>query len=59
MGHHRPLFNLFLVFSSKQYEFYNKLMCKKCPALGFKLMRASFYSDDPSSNPAEAYSFYL
>ena len=29
------------------------------PALGFKLMRASFYSDDPSSNPAEAYSFYL
>ena len=30
IGQPRPLFHLFSVFSNKQYNFYNKSMCKKC-----------------------------
>ena len=26
MGHHRPLFLLFSVYSNKQYNYYNKVM---------------------------------
>ena len=33
MGQTRPLFRLFLVFSNKQYNFYNKSMLKmSCPS---------------------------
>ena len=30
MGQPRPIFRFFLVFSNKQYNFYNKSMWKKC-----------------------------
>ena len=45
MGHPRPLFHLFSVFSNKQYKFYYKLLWKICPS--------SIWHQDSNSQPSD------